>query len=237
MVLQCPMPNVLKAYIFFCVLVVSSGRINPVLVTPPGQEAEVNFVSEFFFLYFLKSLFSFYYLFIYFWLCWVFVCVRGLSPVAASGGHSSSWCAGLSLSRPLLSQSTSSRRAGSVVVAHGLSSCGSQAQLLRGMWDLPRPGLEPMSPASAGRLSTTAPPGKPLNVSHPTTKACFFRWEIDEASEPQCLLLSRVREHITWYRQAWKPVLWFTSNLSDGPAYPSPDQLVWLLSMSFSNLW
>ena len=36
------------------------------------------------------------------------------------------------------------------------------AQLLRGMWDLPRPGLEPVSPALAGRLSTTAPPGKPL---------------------------------------------------------------------------
>ena len=42
-----------------------------------------------------------------------------------------------------------------------LSNCGSQAQLLRGMWDPPRPGLEPMSPALAGRFSTTAPPGKP----------------------------------------------------------------------------
>ena len=42
-----------------------------------------------------------------------------------------------------------------------LSSCGSQAQLLRGMWDSPRPGLEPMSPALAGGFSTTAPPGKP----------------------------------------------------------------------------
>ena len=42
-----------------------------------------------------------------------------------------------------------------------LSSCGSWAQLLRGMGDLPRPGLEPMSPALAGRFSTTAPPGKP----------------------------------------------------------------------------
>ena len=43
-----------------------------------------------------------------------------------------------------------------------LSSCGSRAQLLRGMWDLPRPGLEPVSPALAGWFSTTAPPGKPL---------------------------------------------------------------------------
>ena len=44
-----------------------------------------------------------------------------------------------------------------------LSSCGSRAQLLRGMWDLPRPGLEPVSPALAGGFSTTAPPGKPLS--------------------------------------------------------------------------
>ena len=33
--------------------------------------------------------------------------------------------------------------------------------MLRGIWDPPRPGLEPTSPALAGRLSTTAPPGKP----------------------------------------------------------------------------
>ena len=45
-----------------------------------------------------------------------------------------------------------------------LSSCGSRAQLLRGMWDLPRPGLEPVSPALAGRFLTTAPPGKPLTI-------------------------------------------------------------------------
>ena len=45
-----------------------------------------------------------------------------------------------------------------------LSNCGSRAQLLRGMWDLPRPGLEPVSPALAGRFSTTAPRGKPLTL-------------------------------------------------------------------------
>ena len=43
-----------------------------------------------------------------------------------------------------------------------LSNCGSRAQPPRGTWDPPRPGLEPASPASAGRLSTTAPPGKPF---------------------------------------------------------------------------
>ena len=51
----------------------------------------------------------------------------GLSPVAASGGHSSSRCAGLSLSRPLLLRSRGSRRSGSAAVAHGPSrsaACG-----------------------------------------------------------------------------------------------------------------
>ena len=83
----------------------------------------VNFISLWHFqiLHFLKKNFF------YFWLCWVFVSVRGLSLVAASGGHSSSQCAGLSLSRLLLLQSTGSRRAGSVVVGHGPScsaACG-----------------------------------------------------------------------------------------------------------------
>ena len=60
--------------------------------------------------------------------------------------------------------------AASLVVEHRLqtrrlSNCGSRAQLLRGMWDPPRPGLEPVSPALADRLSTTAPPGKPCLAS------------------------------------------------------------------------
>ena len=36
-----------------------------------------------------------------------------------------------------------------------LSSC---------VWDLPRPGLKPVSPALAGRFSTTVPPGKPKTL-------------------------------------------------------------------------
>ena len=66
-------------------------------------------------------------LFIYFWLRWVFVAARGLSLVVASGGYSSlraraSRCGGFSCcrARALGAQA-------SVVVASGLSSCGSQA--------------------------------------------------------------------------------------------------------------
>ena len=45
----------------------------------------------------------------------------------------------------------------SVVVAHGLScfTC---------MWDLPGPGLEPVSAALAGGFLTTVPPGKPGRI-------------------------------------------------------------------------
>ena len=43
-----------------------------------------------------------------------------------------------------------------------LSSCGSWTQLLHGMWDPPRPGLESVPPALAGRFSTTVLQGKPL---------------------------------------------------------------------------
>ena len=50
---------------------------------------------------------------------------------------------------------------GSQAVERRLSSCGAQAQLLHGTWDFPGPGLEPVSPALAGGFLTTAPLGKP----------------------------------------------------------------------------
>ena len=95
------------------------------------------------------------YLFIYFWLRWVFVAVQGLSVVSASRGYSLLQCMGFSLRWLLLLWSIGSR-------LMGFSSCGTQAQLLCSMWDLPGTGLEPVSPALAGRFLTTAPPGKPF---------------------------------------------------------------------------
>ena len=50
---------------------------------------------------------------------------------------------------------------GSWALEHRLNSCGAWAYLLRGMWDLPGPGIEPISPALAGGFLTTRPPGKP----------------------------------------------------------------------------
>ena len=89
-----------------------------------------------------------------------FVAVRGLLIAVASlvvehqlqtRGLQQLWLAGFS-------------SCGLQALERRLSSCGAQAQLLCGMWDLPRPGLEPASPALAGRLSTTAPPGKPHSL-------------------------------------------------------------------------
>ena len=84
----------------------------------------------------------------FFGLRWVFVAVCGLSLVAASRGYSLLRCEGFSLQGLLLLQSMGSRHAGfsscdSRAPERRLSSCGALAWLLRGMWDLPGPGLEP----------------------------------------------------------------------------------------------
>ena len=64
-----------------------------------------------------------------------FLCV-GFLQLWQVGGHSSSRCAGLSPSRPLLLRSTGSRRAGSAIVAHGPSRSAA-----RGIF--PDQGLNP----------------------------------------------------------------------------------------------
>ena len=100
--------------------------------------------------------------FIYLWLCWVFISVRGLSPAVASGGHSSSRCAGPSPSRPLLLRSTGSRRAGSVVVAHR-PSCSAACGIL------PDRGSNPCPlhwQADSQPLCHQGSPSRPLSVDY-----------------------------------------------------------------------
>ena len=69
----------------------------------------------------------FIYLFIYLWLHWVFVAACGLSLVAASGGYSYLRCTGFSLGGFSCCGVWALGVRASVVVARGLSSCGSQA--------------------------------------------------------------------------------------------------------------
>ena len=81
-------------------------------------------------------------------MCWLFL-------VAVTGVYSSLQFKGFSLQCLLLLQSTGFRPWASVVTACGLRSCGVQAQLLHGTWNLPGPGIKPMSPALAGGFLTT----------------------------------------------------------------------------------
>ena len=125
-------------------------------------------------------LLSVHFIFFYFWLRWVFVVACRLSLVAVSVGYSSLWCAGFSLWWLLLLLSRALGAWVSVVAARGLSSCSTQAQQLwltgsraqaQQLWhtdlvapqhvgDLPRPGIEPLSPALEDGFLTTVPPGK-----------------------------------------------------------------------------
>ena len=94
--------------------------------------------------------------------------MRGLSLVAASGGHSSSRCVGLSLSWPLLLRSTGSRRTGSVVVAHG-PSCSAACGIF------PNQGSNPCPlhwQADSQPLRHQGSPRLYYSFSFPKTKIC-----------------------------------------------------------------
>ena len=92
-------------------------------------------------------------LFFIFWLFWVFVVVCRLSLVAVS------WVTLVSVRGLLVAVASlvAEHRlysVGSVVAVHRLS-CPEARGIL-----VPRPGIEPMSPALEGRFLTTEPPGK-----------------------------------------------------------------------------
>ena len=65
----------------------------------------------------------------------------------------------------------------SLSLGPGLSSCGTRAQLLWSVWDLPGPGMELMFPALAGGFFTTEPLGKIPKISlkcSPNFQLCFI---------------------------------------------------------------
>ena len=112
---------------------------------------------EVFFFFFFKegSHYFLKYLFIYLFMAVLGLrfCARAFSSCGKRGPLFIVVCGPLTITASLVAEHRLQTRR--------LSNCGSQAQPLCGTWDLPRPGLEPVSPALAGRPSTTAPPGKP----------------------------------------------------------------------------
>ena len=106
-----------------------------------------------------------------FWLCWVLVPVLGPSLVAVIAVVS---------------------RCRAQPPEQELRTCGAQASLLRGMWDLPRPGIEPTSAALAGGFSATGPPGESCHPRLMDKKAQAQRdWEVYPSS-PSWLEWARV---------------------------------------------
>ena len=75
-------------------------------------------------------------------------------------------CVGLSLQWLLLLYSLGSKAHGPRQLWHWRSAVGAhKLSCFACMWDTPRPGVKPVSPALVGGLPTTEPPGKPSFMS------------------------------------------------------------------------
>ena len=82
------------------------------------------------------------------------------------GAGFSSWGPGLCGAGSVAGAAASGARApwlGPQPLRRGLGGWGSRAHLLCGMWDLPGPGIDFVSPAMAGGFFPTELPGSPLN--------------------------------------------------------------------------
>ena len=114
-------------------------------------------------------------------------CYSGFSPVAQSGSYSScsvkaSHCSGLSC-RAQAPGCISFSSCGSWALEHRLSSCGARAQQLCGMWDLPRSGTEPMSPAMADGFPPLSHEGSPHNNIFKWGQLITVQWPLKHSSE------------------------------------------------------
>ena len=60
------------------------------------------------------------------------------------------------------------------VPEHRFSSCSAWALFLCSTWNLPGPGIEPLSPALAGGFFTTEAPGEPLSLTFKFQYSVFY---------------------------------------------------------------
>ena len=134
--------------------------------TPLRKYINLTMSKDYFFMFYLFIFYKFIYLFLAtLGLC---CCTQAFSSCSKRGLLFLAVCGLLCSGFSCCGARAPGTRA-SVVAARGLSSCGSQAlecrlsscgsraQLLCSMWDLPGPGLEPVSPALEGGFLTTAP--------------------------------------------------------------------------------
>ena len=149
--------------------------------------------------YFKKKI----YLFIFGCVGSSFLCEGSLQPRQA-GGHSSSRCAGLSLSRPLPLRSTGSRHAGSAAVAHGPSrsaACGI----------FPDQGLNPYPPHWQADSQPLRHQGSPRNITFKCSCSSLSNW-----------LKVLVSISTFWWKEIWLAKLVWA-------VYPGPIMCAWRL--------
>ena len=149
----------------------------------------------------------------YFCLHWVFVAGCRLSRVVVSGGYSPAVVGGLL---------TAVAYCGAAALGQaGFNSCGTQACLPRGMWNLPGPGIELTSCAMPDRIPTgpsgeaglltfnanyvhgsaleqgSSPPGSGLWP----VRNWATQWEARDPMAPHC-------SHYNWKHTPTPPCLW-----------------------------
>ena len=125
--------------------------------------------TAFFFFFFFNVLF------IYLWRCWVFVATQAFSSCSEwrtglSHRRDSSCYRAQALGRMSFSHGVWASNCGSWALGHGFRACGVRALLLCGKWDLSGSGIKPVSPALAGGLFSSAPPGRPSDPAFRATK-------------------------------------------------------------------
>ena len=120
----------------------------------------------------------------------IYLCLAVLVFVAAS--PQASHCGGFSCCKVRALGCVGFINCGSQALERGLNNCGTQASLLRGVWNLPGSGIEPVSPALAGRFFTTELPGKPPETSFLLSFPKFVDWPGNRMARSKDLSLSRM---------------------------------------------
>ena len=107
-----------------------------------------------------------------------------------------------------------------------LSSCGPWFELLPGMWDLPGPGIESVSPALAGGFVSSVPPGKPSHRVLRSLKSEILvpvsdHWSLRGSGEITSLNLSFLPcEMGTKWPSSWNCSSSHSANISHVPGPP-----------------
>ena len=158
---------------------------------------------------------------------WVFASALGLSLVAVSGGLpccGAQACGGL-VSEHGLAVAHGPIRCGSWTLERRLSSCGTQASV----WTLPGPGIEPVSPASAGGSLFPVPPGTAESLSLDVTS--LFH-------SSRARRLKRLRAFFLFLNQEGRQAflfldgssqLWLNTEVITHPEGSKPQALAWSL--------